>query len=59
MILMEHHIYPQALSMLASERIIDIVAVMEFNLSKGGYDGKCTYLRGSPINNFMVNLCQA
>lgn len=56
---MEHHIYPQALSMLASERIIDIVAVMEFNLSKGGYDGKCTYLRGSPINNFMVNLCQA
>lgn len=46
MILMEHHIHQQALSMLASARIIDIVAAMEFNLSKGGYGGECTYLRG-------------
>lgn len=48
MILMEHHIHQQALSMFVSERIIDIVAALEFNLSKGGYGGECKYLRGKP-----------
>lgn len=48
MILMEHHIHQQALSMLASQRITDIVAAMEYNLSKGGYSGEYTDLRGRP-----------